>query len=83
MQHDYRGHLIRLIGGEYWSAELIELATGTMLPTTVTATADEGVDVCARRAHDLIDLYLAVREKRDRRERLRAAAGITLVSARR
>jgi hypothetical protein len=83
MQHDYRGHLIRFIGGDSWSAELVELATGTVLPTTVSATPDEGVDVCAARAHELIDIYLAAQEKRDRRERLRAAAGLTLVPTRR
>lgn len=76
MQHDYRGHLIRLVGGEHWSAELIELATGVLLPTTVTATSGEGVDVCAARAHELVDVYLAAQQKRDRRERLRVAAGL-------
>ncbi len=75
MQHDYRGHLVRFSGGEFWSAELVELATGTVLPTRVSATPDEGVEVCASRAHELIDVYLMAEEKRDRRERVRAAAG--------
>ena len=58
MQQDYRGHLIRLIEGERWSAELIERATGAILPTKVTASAGEGREACAERARGLIDLYL-------------------------
>jgi len=69
MQDDYRGHIIRLIEGRSWSAELVELKSGALLPTTVTATADEGIDVCAERARELIDLYLSVQAKKDGRRR--------------
>jgi hypothetical protein len=75
--HQYRGHLIRFVSTDHWSAELVELSSGALLPTMVTASADEGLDVCTARAHDLIDVYLAAQEKRDRRERLRLAAGMT------
>ena len=67
MQRDYRGHLIRLIETEGWSAELVELDTGTLLPTGVSATLSEGKEVCAARAESLVDLYLAAQEALDRR----------------
>ena len=63
MQQHYRGHTIRLISGERWSAELIEQRSGALLPTTVSASAREGVDVCVARARDLIDLYLDAQRK--------------------
>ncbi|HHY51147.1 MAG TPA: hypothetical protein GYA10_15550 [Alphaproteobacteria bacterium] len=58
MEHGYRGHLIRLVEGALWSAELIDLRTGTLLPTSASATPSEGLEVCAERARDLVDLYL-------------------------
>lgn len=58
MQQRYRGHLIRMTHGPVWQAELIELATGALLPTSVMASTSEGVEVCVRRARALVDLYL-------------------------
>lgn len=73
MQHDYRGHFIRLIHAERWIAELIELDTGALLPTSVTATASEGLEICAERARALIDRYLEAPADRDRRQAARPA----------
>jgi hypothetical protein len=70
VQEDYRGHLIRLIEGVLWRAELVERDTGAMLPTMVTASMDEGVEVCAERARELIDRYLEAEVMVDRRRRL-------------
>jgi hypothetical protein len=72
---DYRGHLIRLIETDRWSAELVELRSGALLPTTVSATADEGEEICAERARCLIDLYLDAQAERDRRRRFERSAG--------
>lgn len=69
MQNDYRGHHIRLIEGEKWRAELVELDTGTLLPTTVSASPSEGLEVCAARARALIDLYLRAQARMDERRR--------------
>jgi hypothetical protein len=69
MQNDYRGHHIRLIEGECWRAELVELDSGALLPTTVTASPSEGVEVCAERARALIDLYLRAQARVDERRR--------------
>jgi hypothetical protein len=69
VQRDYRGHLIRLIEAEGWSAELVELDTGALLPTSASATQSEGVEVCAARAESLVDLYLEAQQELDRRSR--------------
>lgn len=58
LHHEYRGHRIRLIEAEPWSAELVELATGSTLPTKIVATPGESLHECWRRAHRLVDLYL-------------------------
>jgi hypothetical protein len=79
VQRDYRGHLIRLIETEGWSAELVELDTGALLPTTVSATESEGVEVCAARAESLIDLYLEAQEQLDRRRRAEPTVTLRLV----
>lgn len=65
MEHGYRGHLIRRVGGARWSAELVDLRTGALLPTSVSATASEGLEVCAERARELIDIHLEGEAKRD------------------
>ncbi len=67
MQQHYRGHVIRFIEGELWRAELIERASGALLPTMATAERAEGIGICARRARNLIDLYLDAQAQADRR----------------
>ena len=69
MQRDYRGHLIHIVEAAGWSAELIELETGTLLPTKACATSTEGAEVCATRAKDLVDLYLGAQADLDHRQR--------------
>ena len=54
----YRGHVIVLLVDTVLTAEITELATGTPLPTKVTATLPEGADVCITRAKMLVDIYL-------------------------
>lgn len=58
MIHEYRGHRIHLKGVERWSAELVELATGTLLPTMLIANAEESFPEFAARARRLVDIYL-------------------------
>lgn len=58
MLEDYRGHIICLIEGPVWRAELIERASGTVLPTMATATRAEGPAVCGQRGRALVDLYI-------------------------
>ena len=58
--HEYRGHRIRLFQAERWTAELVELATGALLPTKLTAAEDESFHALATRARQLVDLYLEV-----------------------
>lgn len=58
MNLNYRGHEIRISRDDAWSAELIELRTGALLPTKVTAEAVEEMVVCVERARSLVDLYL-------------------------
>jgi hypothetical protein len=63
---NYRGHEIRITRAETWSAELVELDTGALLPTKVTAPAIEELIVCVERARCLVDLYLLAQERRER-----------------
>jgi hypothetical protein len=58
LQHEYRGHQIRLIEAEQWSAEVIELASGVALPTMITATPDENLREVSARARRLVDTYV-------------------------
>ena len=58
--HEYRGHRIHLFQAERWTAELVELATGALLPTKLTAAEDESFHALATRARQLVDLYLEV-----------------------
>ena len=60
LQHEYRGHRIHLFQAERWTAELVELATGALLPTKLTAAEDESFHALATRARKLVDLYLDV-----------------------
>lgn len=66
MQHEHRGHIIRITEGRWLRAELIERATGALLPTAATATADEGRDVLEDRARRLVDIYLDSRRRLER-----------------
>lgn len=54
----YRGHEIRITKRDDWSVELVELESGAILPTKVTAPAAEALMVCVDRARNLVDLYL-------------------------
>lgn len=58
MQHEYRGHRICLIAAEHWTAQLVELATGAVLPTMVVATPGESFRDVAARARKLVDIYV-------------------------
>lgn len=58
MQDEYRGHRISLTLAERWTAELVELATGAMLPTKLTADDHESFRELWARAQRLVDLYL-------------------------
>ena len=64
MNLNYRGHEIRITQAEDWSVELVELRTGALLPTKVTAPAVEELIVCVDRACSLVDLYLEGQERR-------------------
>jgi len=61
---NYRGHEIRITRAGAWSAELVELSTGAVLPTKVTAEAMEALTVCVERAVCLVDLYLEGERRR-------------------
>lgn len=65
MNLNYRGHQIRITRADSWSVELIELETGTLLPTKVTAPAAEELIVCVGRACSLVDLYVGAQRHRD------------------
>lgn len=65
MNLNYRGHEIRITRTGAWSAELVELETGTLLPTKVTAPAAEELIVCVGRACSLVDLYVGAQRLRD------------------
>ena len=54
----YRGHWIALFFASSWRCEITECATGEILPTTATASPDEGVLICLERARELIDQYV-------------------------
>lgn len=58
MYLNYRGHQIRITRAGVWSAELVELSTGAVLPTKATAGAQEELTVCVERAACLVDLYV-------------------------
>ena len=58
MQHEYRGHRISLIEADRWSAEVIELASGALLPTKITASSEETMREVSARARRLIDIYV-------------------------
>ncbi len=73
MNFNYRGHQIRITRAAAWSAELVELRTGAVLPTKVTTEAMDELTVCVERAVSLVDLYLEGGR--------RAAAGYSTVSS--
>jgi hypothetical protein len=58
LQHEYRGYRICLVEAERWSAELVELATGALLPTKVIACHNETIRDVSTRARRLIDIYV-------------------------
>jgi hypothetical protein len=49
---------MRITKAATWSVELVELETGTLLPTKVTAPAAEELIVCVDQARRLVDLYV-------------------------
>lgn len=58
MIHEYRGHRIHVAGAERWTAELVELASGSPLPTKLVACPGESFRDFANRARQLVDTYL-------------------------
>jgi hypothetical protein len=58
MKDVYRGHEIVVVDGTPKSAVILEPATGTELPTKITALPDESDGACLRRARHLLDIYL-------------------------
>lgn len=56
--HEYRGHRIHVAGAERWTAELVELASGSPLPTKLVACPGESFREFATRARQLVDTYL-------------------------
>lgn len=58
LQHEYRGHRIQLVHTEQWLGRLVELASGTMLPTQVVGRPEESFREVWLRARDLVDKYL-------------------------
>jgi hypothetical protein len=58
----YRGHVIVALVDEDLTAEITERASGAPLPTKVSATRDEGMDVLIHRAKTLVDHYQAARD---------------------
>ena len=53
----YRGHWIIRHCDERWVCEITEKASSEILPTTVTASIQEGPIVCLARAKNLVDRY--------------------------
>ncbi|HEY9010748.1 MAG TPA: hypothetical protein VIN06_06995 [Devosia sp.] len=58
MFHEYRGYRIRLIEAERWNAEVVELASGALLPTKLIATPEETLREFSHRARKLVDIYV-------------------------
>jgi hypothetical protein len=54
----YRGHAIRITRSGMWHAVLVELDSGTILPTKATALMREGRTVALTRAQELVDVYV-------------------------
>ncbi len=54
----YRGHVIVLLKDKLFTAEITERGTAAPFPTKVSATEEEGEQVCLERAKALVDLYL-------------------------
>jgi len=61
----YRDHLVLVTEHDTIDAEIAELESKAKFPTKATATDDEGIDVCLRRAFDLIDLYVDAQAQAD------------------
>ena len=60
MRTQYRGFDIQLEAADSWSASIVKSATGKRWSRSLTATLDEGQEVCVRRAKNLVDTYLAL-----------------------
>lgn len=58
VDEQYRGHVIRITRSGMWHAVLVELDSGTILPTKATALMREGRTVALERAQELVDLYI-------------------------
>lgn len=58
MKLEYRGFCICLIEAELLrTAELVEVSTGTLLPTKIVAAPEESLRDLTRRARRLVDIY--------------------------
>ena len=58
VDEQYRGHAIRISRSSMWHAVLVELDSGTILPTKATALMREGRTVALERAQELVDIYI-------------------------
>ena len=63
----YRGYTIRVTRNVRWDAILVDMATGTVLPTKATALMREGRTIAIDRARALIDIYAKAAETRRER----------------
>ena len=60
MRTHYRGFDIQFEAADAWRAAIVRSETGKRWSKTLTATLDEGQEVCERRAKNLVDAYLAL-----------------------
>lgn len=61
----YRGHIILVLQDGELTAEITERGSSEILPTKVSATLEEGLDVCIERAKALIDAYIEGKKRRE------------------
>ncbi len=60
MKTQYRGFDIVLSGGEQWSAQIVNPATGKPWSHRATGPAGAGSAECLRQAQSLVDAFLAL-----------------------
>ncbi|WP_127752452.1 MULTISPECIES: hypothetical protein [unclassified Devosia] len=53
----YKRHVIVVLADKILTAEVTEQATRALLPTKVSASYEEGLDLVVERAKALVDLY--------------------------
>lgn len=62
MKTHYRGHDIVVHAAGDWSAEIINASSGKTWSQRPSVALEDGPEACARRAKNLVDAYLALRE---------------------